>query len=135
MAMQNTYGKILEKIVVGRITAHLERKSLLLKELGSYRPHRETAVNSAVMAQTYESFQQRKDVTATEDVYNRVDYERMIDRLLELDVDIWLVRWVAVALVERKMALRQGERTSDPVSINTPGLSQGSPVSPELFNV
>lgn len=139
IAMQNTYGKILEKIVAGRISAHLEKKSLLPNELGSYRPHRETAVNVAVMAyDIYEGFQQRKETVVTaldlEDAYNRVDYERLIDLLLKFDVDIWLVRWVAVALLERKMALRQGAWTSDPISIS-PGLPQGSPLSPVLFNV
>ncbi|XP_005100093.1 uncharacterized protein LOC101855497 [Aplysia californica] len=112
--------------VAGRISAHLQKKSQLPNELGSYRPHRETAVNAVVMAyDIYEGFQQRKETVVTtldlEVAYNRVDYECLIDRLLEFDVDIWLMRWVAAALVERKIALRQGVLTSNSVSI-APGL-------------
>jgi len=36
ITMQNTYGKILEKIVAKRLAVHLESKGLLPNGLGSY---------------------------------------------------------------------------------------------------
>ncbi|XP_012940510.1 uncharacterized protein LOC106012342 [Aplysia californica] len=72
ITMQNTYGKILEKIVAKR----------LRKE--------ETAMAAIDL----------------EDAYNRVDYGKLKDLLMEMDVDPWLVQWTPEALFERKVALR-----------------------------
>ena len=139
ITMQNTYGKILEKIVAKKLAWYLETEGVLPNGLGSYRPGRETAVNAAVLAyDVYEGFQQKKESLVAaidlEDAYNRVNYKRLIEKLVEFGVDIWFVRWIAAALMTRKVALRMGKWTSDPIDIS-PGLPQGSPLSPVLFNV
>ena len=62
ITMQNTFGKILEKVVAKRVTAHLEDKKLLPDGLGSYRPGRETCVNTATLAyDVYEGFQSKEE--------------------------------------------------------------------------
>ncbi|XP_012934560.1 uncharacterized protein LOC106011017 [Aplysia californica] len=82
----------MEKIVAKRLANYLERKKLLPDGLGSYRPGKDTCTNMAVLAfDVFESFQ-RKEETAMaavdlEDVYNRVDYCKLMDLLMEMDVD------------------------------------------------
>ncbi|RUS85100.1 hypothetical protein EGW08_007152 [Elysia chlorotica] len=69
-----------------------------------------------------------------EDAYNRVDYQILMDRLMDMIEDARIIRWIASALLARKVALRTGKWTSEPIEIN-PGLPQGSPLSSVLFNI
>ncbi len=50
VTMQNTVGKLLEKIVAKRLANQLEEDSLLSSTLGSYRPGKDTWANAAVLA-------------------------------------------------------------------------------------
>lgn len=75
----------------------LETRGLLPTGLGSYRPGRETAVNTAVLAyDVYEGFLQKKESVVAaidlEDAYNRVNYKRLMEKLVEFGVDLWFVR-------------------------------------------
>ena len=54
--------------------------------------------------------------------------------LKEHDIHPWIIRWIANVLICRKVALRCGSWTSEIRTI-VPGLPQGSPLSPVLFNV
>ena len=86
----------------------------------------------------YEAFQRKDDTVVAaidlEDAYNRVDFVQLVRYLLEFDVNIWIVCWIAASLMVRKVVLKSGRWMSDPVDI-TPGLPQGSPLSPVLFNI
>ncbi|XP_012946457.1 uncharacterized protein LOC106014013 [Aplysia californica] len=113
ITMQNTYGKILEKIVAKRLANYLERKKLLPDGLGSYRPGTDTCTNTAVLAvDVVEGFQTKEETAMAaidlEDAYNRVDYGKLMDLLMEMDVDPWLIQWISEALFERKVVLRSG---------------------------
>ena len=139
ITMQNTVGKVLEKVIARRVMQHLENNNLLPDGLGSYRPGRDTCVNTATLAyDIYEGFQQKEETVIAaidlEDAYNRVDYDKLMDSLLDLNIDPWIMRWIAEALMSRKVALRSGVWVSDVKEIS-PGLPQGSALSPVLFNV
>ena len=64
-------------MVASRLTQHLERERLLPDGLGSYRPGRDTCVNTATLAQdVFEGFQEKKETIIAaidlEDAYNRL---------------------------------------------------------------
>jgi ribonuclease HI len=69
-----------------------------------------------------------------EDAYNKVPFNYLMDRLIEVRVNPLIIRWIAAALFKRKVVLRCGGWSSEPVTIY-PGLPQGSPLSPVLFNI
>ena len=139
LTMQNTVGKLPEKIVARRLALELEEKGVLPPELGSYRSGKVTWMNAAALASDiYDGFERGEETLVIaldlEDAYNRVDFNILMRTLANLKISPQLVRWIGTSLLKRKVALRLGAWASDPTEI-TPGLPQGSALSPVLFNV
>ena len=139
ITMQNTIGKLLEKIIARRVAKDLEERKVLPATLGSYRKGKDTWANAAIFAyDTYEGFQRKEDTIAIaldlEDAYNRVCFKKLMEQLVKADVNPYIIQWIARTLVKRTVALRLGDWVSDPLTIS-PGLPQGSPLSPVMFNI
>ena len=139
ITMQNTVGKLLEGIVARHISSQLETQKLLPSTLGSYRPRKDTWMNASVLAaDVYEGFERGYETLVAaldlEDAYNRVPFEIIMRTLANMDIDPAITIWTGVALLKRTVSLRVGAWASQPTAI-TPGLPQGSALSPVLFNV
>jgi hypothetical protein len=123
ITMQNTIGKLLEKIIARKISCQFERLHLLPSTLGGYRPHRETWGNAAVFAHdAYEGFHSGIETCAAaidlEDAYNRVPFDYLMFQLLDLNISPFLLNWISVALFQRKVVLKCGSWTSEPITIH-----------------
>ena len=137
--MQNTVGKLLEKIVARRLAMQLEEDGLLPPTLGSYRKGKDTWMNAAVLASdVYDAFERKEETLVIaldlEDAYNSVDYKILKRTMVNMRINPYIIMWIRAALLKRKVALRVGPWASEVKSI-TPGLPQGSALSPVLFNI
>ena len=139
LTMQNTTGKLMERIVARKLAQDLERRNVLPPNQGGYRAGKSTWENAARFAyDVYEGFQRKEQTLAVaidlEDAYNRVQFKLLMELLRQYGVSLTLTRWLAAALQERKVAMRLGNWISTPQQL-TMGLPQGSPLSPVLYNV
>ena len=113
VTMQNTVGKLLEKIVARRLANQLERDNLLPSTIGSYRTGKDTWANAAVLASdVYDAFERKEETLVValdlEDAYNRVDYKILMRTLFNMKIDPFIILWIGKALIKRKVALRVG---------------------------
>ena len=111
--MQNTVGKLLEKIVARTLANQLEEDKLLPATLGSYRRGKDTWANAAVLASdVYDAFERKEETIVIaldlEDAYNRVDYGILMRTLVNMEVESYIIMWIGNALLKRKVALQVG---------------------------
>jgi len=102
-------------------------------------PCKDTWAHGATFAfDVYEGFQGKQETAVAaldlEDAYKKVRYDLLAKILMDMEVCPWIINWISAILYERKVALRLGSWVSDQSTI-APGLPQGSPISPVLFNV
>ena len=118
LTMQNTTGKLMERIVARKLAQDLERRNALLPppppppNQGGYRAGKSAWENAARFAYDVYGFQTKEqtlDVAVDlEDAYNRVQFKLLMEVLVQKGVSLTLTRWLAAALQERKVAMRLG---------------------------
>ena len=124
LTMQNSTGKLMERIVARKLAQDLERRNVLSPNQRGYRAGKTTWENAAGFAyDVYEGFQSK--AVDLEDAYTRVHFKLLMELLVQYVVSFTLTRRLAAALQERKAAMRLGNWISTPQQL-TMALSQGS---------
>ena len=113
LTMQNTTGKLMERIVARKLAQDLERRNVLPPNQRGYRAGKTTWENAARFAyDVYEGFQRKEQtlvvVVDLKDAYNRVQFKLLMELLVQYGVSLTLTRWLVAALQERKVAMRLG---------------------------
>ena len=85
LTMQNTTGKLMERIVARKLTQDLERRNVLPSNQGGYRAGKTTWENAARFAYVHEGFQRKEQTLAVavdlEDAYDRVQFKLLMELL------------------------------------------------------
>ena len=107
LTMQNTTGKLMERIVARKLAQDLERRYVLPPNQGGYRAGKSTWENAARFAyDVNEGFQRKEQTLAVavdlEDAYNRVQFKLLMELLRQYGVSLTLIRWLAAALPGKK---------------------------------
>ena len=110
LTMQNTAGKLMERIVARKLARDLERRNELPPNKGGYRAGKKNTWENAVRFafDVYKGSRGRIKLwpwwsVVLEDVYNRVQFKLLMELLVQYGVILTLTRWLAAALQERRL--------------------------------
>ena len=97
LTMQNTTGKLMERIVARKLAQDLEIRNVLPQNQGGCRAGKTTWENAARFAyDVYEGFQRKEQTLAVavdvEDAYNRVQFKLLMELLVQYGVSLTLTR-------------------------------------------
>ena len=139
IALLNTMGKLLEKLVANRISKAAEDFNLLPEEQMGARPKRSTISAVELLTEQIHTIwgKDKKQVASLlsldiSGAFDNVPHERLIHNLREKGIPSWTTRFVASFLEGRTTSIVLGTFKGDQIPTNT-GIPQGSSLSPILF--
>ena len=140
IALLNTLGKLLERVLASRLSQLAETNNLLPDSQMGARPGRsaETAIQmitEQVHAIWGRPGPQQVATLLSLDIsgaFDHVSHERLLHNLRKRRIPEIIVRWTASFLSERQTKIRMAEGESEWLRTDT-GIPQGSPISPILF--
>ena len=141
ISLTSTLCKVMEKIILKRITPILENENILSQEQAGFRQARGCEDQIAVLAQSIydaneKSIPGKRTVLATIDfahAFPSVMHTKLILRLLDANIPIKIVKWIKMYLEDRRSkVLFDGESNWKKIGTSA-GLPQGSCLSPAMF--
>ncbi len=137
ISLLSCLGKVLERVIARRL-AYIALKYKLFSPLHFGGTPRRSAVDTAstLTNDVEKAFQDQKVVIALafdiKSAFDRVKEARLIERLLQQDIPLPMIRSIALFLNDRAASMRLDGETDDqePVKIEVP---QGLPVAPIFF--
>lgn len=141
IALLNTIGKLLEKIVANRMSTTLEEKNLLPEGQMGGRPRRSTLTAMELLVEKIRTIWQKdkKQVASLlcldiSGAFDYVSHDRLIHIMGKMGLPGWMTRFTRSFLTGRTTRLSLGPYTSGKKATAT-GIPQGSTLSPALFLV
>ncbi|KAI1001176.1 hypothetical protein K3495_g7023 [Podosphaera aphanis] len=139
IALLNTMGKLLEKLVANRISKAAKDYNLLPDEQMGARPKRSMISAAELLTEQIHTIwgKDKKRVasllsTDISGAFDNVSHERLIHNLREKGIPRWITQFVESFLEGRTTSLVLGTFKGDQTPTNT-GIPQGSSLSPILF--
>ncbi|KAJ6114720.1 hypothetical protein N7486_000498 [Penicillium sp. IBT 16267x] len=133
-----TLGKILESVVVERISHAVETHGLLpTSHFGARKQRSAEQALLLLQEQIYTAWRGRRVLSLisfdVKGAYNGVCKERLLQRIKARGIPEGLLRWVEAFCSERTATIQINGQVSEAQSLPQAGLPQGSPLSPILF--
>lgn len=141
IALLNTMGKLLEKIVANRLSAALEEKGLLPEGQMGGRPRRSTLTAMELLVEKVRTVwnSDKRQVASLlcldiSGAFDYVSHDRLIHIMKRMGLPSWMTNFTRSFLTGRSTRLTLGSFTSTKRDTAT-GIPQGSTLSPALFLV
>ncbi|KAI0995822.1 hypothetical protein K3495_g12360 [Podosphaera aphanis] len=139
IALLNTMGKLLEKLIAKRISRTAETHHLLPEEQMGARPNRSTVTAIEMLTEQIQTTwgRDKKRVTSLlsldiSGTFDNVSHQRLIHNLRLKGIPKWITRFIASFLEGRTTSVVLNSFKSEQIPTCT-GIPQGSSLSPILF--
>lgn len=139
IALLDTLGKALEKVVATRMSYLMEEHGLLpgLHAGGRKTTSSENAIHM-VMETISAAWKSSKDFVVSmlmldvSGAFDNVNHQRLLHNLRKRRIPSQIIKWISSFIKNRSTTIRLTEGDSDKYDIQT-GIPQGSPISPILY--
>ncbi|KAI0996003.1 hypothetical protein K3495_g12178 [Podosphaera aphanis] len=139
IALLNTMGKLLEKLIANQIAKAAEKYNFLPDEQMGARPGRSTITAVELLTEQIHSVwgEDKKRVASLlsldiSEAFDNVSHLRLIHTMRDKGIPLRITKFVESFLADRTTAIKLGNHMGKQISTNT-GIPQGSPLSPILF--
>lgn len=139
IALLDTLGKALEKVLAQRLSNLAELHKLLPKYQMGARKGRDTiAALELIVEQTHTIWNSGHKHIASllsldmAGAFDNASHPRLLHILQRLGIPQWIIQWTASFLTDRKSTLTLNYDSSNVFAVRN-GIPQGSPISPILF--
>ena len=137
ISLLSCVGKLMERIINGRLTWHLEENKLLTPHQAGFRKYRSTEDQITYIAQEIEdAFQEKKHTLAVwidlEKAFDKVWKEGLKVKLQNMHVCGKMYKWISHYLENRTARTKVQGQTSKMMLLEQ-GVPQGGVLSPTLF--
>jgi ribonuclease HI len=137
ISLLSCLGKVVEKVVATWIASFCERTEVFHQgQFGCRQGMSTSDAIAQLVSKVEDAWNQKQTVLAllldVKGAFDRVNKQRLLQRMLEVGIAGNIVRWVQSFLSDRRAMLVIDGRTGETQNIQA-GLPQGSPASPVLF--
>ncbi|KAI0995575.1 hypothetical protein K3495_g12605, partial [Podosphaera aphanis] len=139
IALLNTMGKLLEKLIANRISKAAEEYNLLPEEQMGARPKRSTISAIELLTEQIHTIwgKDKRQVASIlsldiSGAFDNVSHDRLIHNLREKGIPRWVSQYIRSFLEERTTSIVLGSFKGEQTPTYT-GIPQGSSLSPILF--
>lgn len=138
LCMLNTWSKLLEQIINGRLRRELESRNLLSEDQYGFREGRSTTDACIRLTTLLEPNRNKRGITAVvlldvRNAFNSASWRIILERLRAMKVSPYLRRIISSYLKDRRLHVQTTEGTK--TYRITSGVPQGSVMGPTLWNV
>ena len=129
----------MERIILARLTKHLEDNQILSKSQSGFRARRSTKDNLVYLVQKVkESFNRKRKTMVIffdiEAAFDKVWHNGLIFKLISIKVPYYILQFIINFLKDRSLVVKVNNVLSERIPI-TCGVPQGACLSPTLFSI
>lgn len=139
ITMLSCIGKLMERVIQGRLERYIEQHNKLSKyQMGFRRGHSTIEALALIYSEIKNSFQSKSfTITVYLDLQSAFDsiwYDGLLIKMSQIGVPNYILKWFTSYFQNRKISVRLGTEYSTEGDLVV-GVPQGAVLSPLLFNV